>query len=232
MNIRFSLWPLVRHAPESRWSMRKPDPKLQADRRDEILNAASRCFARAGFHGTSMQDLCAEAGMSPGGLYRYFPSKEAIIAGISERDRNQLREALRQLDAAPDFMSAFEELGRQQLIERSLDSIGVWAEIISESRRNPGIASLYAEADRELRGLIAEAMRKAAARGELDAGHDFDEIVHLLFSLGDGLCWRRIIDPTYDPARVLAMACQMLRVMLTQPPAAPTLSPEPSDLMA
>ena len=56
--------------------MRRANVQLRYDRRDEILAAAQRCFARSGFHGASMQDICAEAGMSPGNLYRYFPSKD------------------------------------------------------------------------------------------------------------------------------------------------------------
>ena len=48
--------------------MRLPNAQLQADRRTEILAAAQRCFARAGFHKTSMQEICAEAQMSPGNL--------------------------------------------------------------------------------------------------------------------------------------------------------------------
>src|ERR1700754_2645280 len=67
--------------------MRRANAQLQADRRGEILAAAQTCFARAGFHQTSMQEICTEAGMSPGNLYRYFRSKEEIIAGIAERDR-------------------------------------------------------------------------------------------------------------------------------------------------
>ncbi|HET9618153.1 MAG TPA: helix-turn-helix domain-containing protein, partial [Pseudolabrys sp.] len=67
--------------------MKRANAQLQSDRRAEILNAAERCFARAGFHQSSMQEICTEAGMSPGNLYRYFPSKEALIAGISERNR-------------------------------------------------------------------------------------------------------------------------------------------------
>ena len=63
---------------------------FKEDRRDEILEAAQRCFVRSGFHQTSMQEICAEAGMSAGNLYRYFPSKEAIIAGIAERDRAEV----------------------------------------------------------------------------------------------------------------------------------------------
>jgi len=67
--------------------MRRANVQLQADRRDEILVAAQACFARAGFHQTSMQEICSEAQMSPGNLYRYFRSKEDIIAAIAERDR-------------------------------------------------------------------------------------------------------------------------------------------------
>ena len=88
--------------------MRRANVQLAADRRDEILVAAQTCFARSGFHQTSMQEICTEAGMSPGNLYRYFRSKEDIIAGIAERDR---------ADAAQQFAavgqgSFFEEIGR------------------------------------------------------------------------------------------------------------------------
>ncbi|HEY9407971.1 MAG TPA: helix-turn-helix domain-containing protein, partial [Jiangellaceae bacterium] len=44
-----------------------------AARRDQILQAAWTCFARDGFHATSMQDVFAEAGLSAGAVYRYFP---------------------------------------------------------------------------------------------------------------------------------------------------------------
>ena len=71
--------------------MRRANVQLQADRRFEILQAAQTCFARSGFHQTSMQEICTEAGMSPGNLYRYFRSKEEIIAGIAERDRADAR---------------------------------------------------------------------------------------------------------------------------------------------
>lgn len=50
----------------------------RAERRDQqtqrILDAARACFVRHGFQGASMQQICAEAGMSPGALYRYFAS--------------------------------------------------------------------------------------------------------------------------------------------------------------
>ena len=67
--------------------MPKLKPDVQRARSEHILDAAERCFVRAGFHRTSVHDICKEAGVSPGALYVYFDSKEALIAGISERDR-------------------------------------------------------------------------------------------------------------------------------------------------
>ncbi|MFJ9890110.1 TetR/AcrR family transcriptional regulator [Streptomyces sp. NPDC091287] len=53
-------------------------------RRRQILDGAARCFARNGFHGTSMQDVLKEVGLSAGAVYRYFPGKEDIIAAITQ----------------------------------------------------------------------------------------------------------------------------------------------------
>ena len=62
-------------------------PMTRAERREaqtvRILDAAKKCFVRSGFQGASMHDICKEAEMSPGALYRYFPSKEAIIEAIA-----------------------------------------------------------------------------------------------------------------------------------------------------
>jgi TetR/AcrR family transcriptional repressor of uid operon len=55
--------------------MRRANVQLQSDRRAEILAAAERCFVRSGFHQASMHEICIEAGMSPGNLYRYFPPR-------------------------------------------------------------------------------------------------------------------------------------------------------------
>jgi TetR/AcrR family transcriptional regulator, repressor for uid operon len=88
--------------------MRRANTQLQSDRRDEILAAAQRCFVRSGFHGASMQDICAEADMSPGNLYRYFPSKEALIAGIAERDRAEVAQEFASADLSRGLFAVIE----------------------------------------------------------------------------------------------------------------------------
>src|SRR3954462_3215845 len=52
-------------------------------RRRQILSAALRCFARAGFHRTTMQDIFREADLSPGAVYSYFKGKDELIGAIT-----------------------------------------------------------------------------------------------------------------------------------------------------
>ena len=53
-------------------------------RRQQRLEAAESCFSRQGFHQTTMQANCGEAGLSPGAVYRYFSSEEEISAARGE----------------------------------------------------------------------------------------------------------------------------------------------------
>ena len=93
--------------------MPKLKPSTQAARREHILDAAERCFARAGFHRTTMQDICKEAQVSAGALYVYFASKEELIAGISERDRANFAQQSSEL-ACADALSRAMTLSREK----------------------------------------------------------------------------------------------------------------------
>ena len=52
--------------------------------RQQVLDPAFACFARQGFHQTTMDDICRETGLSAGALQRYFQSKEKIIEAVCE----------------------------------------------------------------------------------------------------------------------------------------------------
>ena len=194
--------------------MRRANAQLQSDRRAEILEAAQRCFARSGFHQASIQDICAEAGMSPGNLYRYFPSKEAIIAGISERNRNEAAANFAKVNEAPDFFTGFAALGRQYLVERSDEEIALCLEIMAESRRNPEIGRIYQTIDADVRTGLVAVLRTAAERGEIPGDIDFEKVVIVLLALGDGIEWRRAVDPGFDPESVFPMVLDVVRFML------------------
>ena len=61
-------------------------------RTNQIILAAWECFARKGYHQTTMADIAGEAGLSAGAIYRYFASKEAVLKAISEIGRASCRE--------------------------------------------------------------------------------------------------------------------------------------------
>ena len=204
--------------------MRRANAQLQSDRQAEILEAAERCFARSGFHQASMQDICAEAGMSPGNLYRYFRSKEALIAGISERNRAQAAAALGDIGKAPDFFAALAEHARHHLVERSADEVGLCAEIMSESRRNPEVARLCEKIERDIKNRLAAMLRSAIERGEVRADLDVESAALVLMVLVDGMSWRRAVEKGFDVDRVLPMILQMVRSLLSPPGAMKTNS--------
>ena len=58
--------------------------RIKGARREEILTAARRVFARNGLAATRISDLAAEAHISQGLLYHYFPDKEALFTAIVE----------------------------------------------------------------------------------------------------------------------------------------------------
>lgn len=194
--------------------MRRANAQLQSDRRTEILDAAERCFARSGFHQASMQGICAEAGMSPGNLYRYFPSKEALIAGISERNRAEAVANFARVDEAKDFFDALAQLGREYMVERSDAEVGLCAEIMAESRRNPEIARIYQEVESDIKGRMASMLRSAIERGEVRADIDVDAAAGVLMAMADGMSWRRAVEPRFDAERILPLILQMVHGLL------------------
>jgi AcrR family transcriptional regulator len=199
--------------------MRRANAQVQLDRRAEILAAAQRCFVRAGFHGASMQDICAEAGMSPGNLYRYFPSKEAIMAGIAERDRAEVAQDFARADLSRGLFAVLEGMAHHHFTVRPMEQVLLCTEVMAEARRNPEIARISATFDADVKIWLVDLLRAAAARGDIPADVDLDGVVAMLMIIADGVWWRRALDQTFDPASVLPIFMDLMRHMLRGRPA-------------
>lgn len=206
--------------------MRRANAQLQIDRRTEILSAAERCFARAGFHQTSMQEVCAEARMSPGNLYRYFASKEEIIAGICERDRADAARDFAAVENAPDFFTGLQDLATYHMVERPAQEVALCAEIMAESRRNPAVARLFREFENDVKARLEQMLRNAAERGEIDADLNVGQAATILMALADGISWRRAVDSQFEAEAVLPMVLQMVRGLLTRNAGGPAAAEE------
>lgn len=77
-------------------------PKIVEDRSEQIIDAALRVFARKGFTKATNKDIAQEAGITPGLIYYYFESKEALFQALLER-RSPLRLLSSLPEQAPDM---------------------------------------------------------------------------------------------------------------------------------
>ena len=97
-----------------------PRPDVREERKDQILEAATKVFTQRGFADARMDDIVAESGLSKGALYWYFDSKDAIIVGILDRVFNweaaHLQEILKSEDSAQKKLEAFVEASLQDIV--------------------------------------------------------------------------------------------------------------------
>jgi AcrR family transcriptional regulator len=125
-------------------------------RREQILLAAWKCFARNGFHSTSMADVIREAGLSAGAVYLYFRSKDDIIVAVATQVfggiQGRLTEfSIRAPAPSPAEIAAF--LVRQPVLAREqapADLYPLLVAVWSEATRNPAVNEV---ADTILSGL-------------------------------------------------------------------------------
>jgi AcrR family transcriptional regulator len=202
--------------------MPKLKPHVQRARREHILDAAERCFARSGFHRTTMQDICREAGISPGALYVYFDSKEALIAGICERERAEFAERLAGATAAPDFLTALRELGEHYFVHDPVYKRRMCIEIGLESTRNPRVGVIYRGVDEYIDKSFETIFQRMKDEGRIAPDLDIASLTKVFAVIGDGLFWRRAIDPTFDGNALVPAVLQVLAGLLkpVPPPAA------------
>src|ERR1700749_3630949 len=65
------------------------------DKRDRILTAAERIFARHGFFAARVSEIAKEAGVADGTIYLYFKSKDDLLISLFEHRMKQVNETLR-----------------------------------------------------------------------------------------------------------------------------------------
>lgn len=166
-------------------------PRNDPDKSELILEAARKRFAQYGFRRTSMEDIAGEAGIARPTLYLYFESKEDIFRSLSRR---LFDEALARAEAALASDATLVERLAGAFSGWSLELVELvtsWpnaAELLDENHRIGADISL-ASVER-FRKLLADALRRAAAEGEIDlarAGLSAPRAAELLERAAHGL---------------------------------------------
>src|SRR5579872_7491021 len=112
-------------------------------RRQQILDAALRCFSRDGFHNTTTADIVRESGVSQGTLYLYFATKDDLIVALAD-DRRQSEALVNALvqgepDPIDGLLLMFELHGRSLVDPSRRDARRVGIQGWAEALRNPAI---------------------------------------------------------------------------------------------
>jgi TetR/AcrR family transcriptional regulator, repressor for uid operon len=167
-------------------------PRSRAERRDHqvqrILEAAKTCFVRSGFQGASMQQICAEAGMSPGALYRYFSSKEAIIEAICEADRAEDAKLFASILSNPNVVDGMVEGAMAHIRHvHQTNAAPLFAEICAESMRNEAVAATCLQNMERVFEVFRGYLGGAIERGEIDPPVDVETLLHTIMAIVHGM---------------------------------------------
>ncbi len=204
-------------SPEADSAEAGPDSP-RGERREAILHAAERCFTRHGFHRTTMQIVAREAGMSPGNIYRYFPSKNAIVEGMVERDREEARRRFALIDRAQPFWEQFVELGRTYFVGDARAKAVLCLEIWAEAARNPEIDAINRPFEIELAAQLSELIDGARARGEVAPDVDAVAAAQIIMVITSGLYVRTGLRRDGDGAASFDWALQAVYGLLSGAP--------------
>ena len=157
--------------------LRRETPEIHAAQmRRRILEGAERAFAASGFRGTSVPQIAAEAGVSVGLIYRYFPSKDelflAVCQATTETELNQLAGAVGQIADPEERIQTVIGVFVQSLVEKEWGSIVISA--LGEADRNPRVRDMLQRLFDQQRGFAAMLIREGIARGELSPDTDVE----------------------------------------------------------
>ena len=172
-------------------------------RRAQILDAATRRFARQGFHATTMQDVLTESELSAGAVYRYFRGKNELVAAVAER---VLAGAHAQLggvlladplptpaDAIYCVVAAIDPGDHDDPLRMAVQ---VWGEAL----RDENLARLAGDGYGQIRALFVTYARRAVEAGLLPAGTDPAAAGSAYFSLVPGYMLQRLLLGDVSPA--------------------------------
>lgn len=145
-----------------------------ARHRDEIVDAASRLFRARGVGAVSVPEVMAAAGLTHGGFYRHFPSKDALAAGAVEHAFAFVTDRIRRLHARcggdptatrARFVDGYLSPAHRDGPDRGCPSAALATEIA------------HAAPDSTLRGAYGEALRRYVTTWAelLESGADPDE---------------------------------------------------------
>ena len=166
----------------------------------QILEAAETCFRLHGFHATSMAQIATTAGMSVGHIYRYFASKNEIIAAIVERDVTSIMAAFESIeDGADPLQRILDYLAVVAERMARPESRALWLEVMAEAARNPAVADIVRDTRRKITAGLYSLLKSGCSQAacELEMTNTADMLVMMI----DSVALRSVGEPDFTPQK-------------------------------
>ncbi len=178
-------------------------------RRDEILSAARRCFARYGYEGATVKRLEAETGLSRGAIFNYFASKDDIFLELVERDQERFGRV---------WLEGGFEAALRGVLAEDPEWIGVYLETGRRLRTDEEFRRRRFDAGSEIRERLSAWIAAAQVDGHLRDDVSVETMGELLGVLIDGLAIRSAVGlPLPDADALIALIIVIIRAPADTP---------------
>jgi AcrR family transcriptional regulator len=137
--------------------MPKISDERKAERREQILEGARRCFAENGYEGATVAKLEAEIGLSRGAIFNYFPSKEDLFVELAVRDSARMSEI---------WIADGLEAVVREVVELDPDWLSVYLELFRRVRTDPDFRERIESRQRAVASTNRERIEQAQRAGE------------------------------------------------------------------
>lgn len=137
-------------------------------RRRQILEAARRSFIDKGYYETRMEDIASAAGLSKGGLYCHFDSKQTIFEALVEQEFAESSEQLKRIAAqAGSYQERFAALGKHFLdfFQERPDYPRFFMVMGEMAGRDPALRALLARLQGDYTRVLARMVQSAVDEG-------------------------------------------------------------------
>src|SRR5213592_4347667 len=176
--------------------MPQPQTDSVSDRRCQILDAALVCFAKRGFHQTSMHDISAKARISVGLIYRYFENKEAVISAMADRHKKEISEVLQRAKQAPTLLESLEILFTAHCCEEETPVVSAFVvDLYAEASRNPRVADLVRDVLQTAMAGVTDLIARSPEAESAAYGLKPYELAELIFAVSRGMLMRDVLQP-------------------------------------
>ena len=160
-------------------------------RRAQIMDAARACFARKGFAQSTIQDICAEAGLSPGAIYRYFNSKYDMVFAIGDESEEVVLGMIEEMKGRHTALEILDFIGERffGLLAGPVADQGMLAhpELWAETLRNPEMREHTLRSMRAWRDALAALIEKGQEEGVFGREIDPQACAMVLIASFEGL---------------------------------------------